>query len=86
MFERPIVIGQRLRWRYADSNEPSEDAEVVNVRTDLEEGCSRSNGLCSPLDRGKHVQDSPTAKPFAILFCTDKLPYIEGKEIAIELL
>src|SRR6266849_7690022 len=40
MFERPIVIGQRLRWRYADSNEPSEEAEVVNVRTDLEEGCS----------------------------------------------
>ena len=40
MFERPLVIGQRLRWRYADSNEPSEDAEGVNVRTDREEGCS----------------------------------------------
>ena len=34
----------------------------------------------------KYVQDSPTAKPFTILLCTDKLPYIEGKEIAIELL
>ena len=40
MFERPIVIGQRLRWRYADSNQLSEDAEVVNVRTDREEGLS----------------------------------------------
>jgi hypothetical protein len=40
VFERPIVIGQRLRWRYVDSNEPSEDAVVVNVRTDREEGLS----------------------------------------------
>jgi hypothetical protein len=40
VFERPIVIGQRLRWRYADSNKPSEDAVIVNVRTDLEEGLS----------------------------------------------
>jgi hypothetical protein len=40
VFERPIVIGQRLRWRYTDSNEPSEDAVVVNVRTDPEEGLS----------------------------------------------
>jgi hypothetical protein len=37
VFERPIVIGQRLRWRYVGSNKPSEDAVVVNVRTDREE-------------------------------------------------
>ena len=87
MFERPIVIGQRLRWRYADSNEPSEDAEVVNVLTDLEEGCSPEvMDYVALWIEAKYVQDSPKAKPFTILLCTDKLPYIEGKEIAIELL
>jgi hypothetical protein len=34
----------------------------------------------------KYVQDSPKAKPFTILLCTDKLTYIEGKEVDIELL
>ncbi len=82
MFERPIVIGQRLRWRYADSNEPSEDAEVVNVRTDLEEGCSPEVMDYVAL----WIEAKYEAKPFTILLCTDKLPYIEGKEIAIELL
>ena len=87
MFERPIVIGQRLRWRYAGSDEPSEDAVVVNVRTDREEGLSpEAMDYAALWIEAKYVQDSPKAKPFTILFCTDKLPYIEGKEIAIELL
>jgi hypothetical protein len=34
----------------------------------------------------KYVQDSPKANPFTILLCTDMLTYIEGKEVAIELL
>ena len=87
MFAKPIVIGQRLRWRYADSNEASEDAEVVNVRTDQEEGCGPEvMDYVALWIEAKYVQDSPGAKPFTILLCTDKLPYIEGKEIAIELL
>ncbi len=32
----------------------------------------------------KYVKDSPKAKPFTILLCTDMLTYIEGKEVAIE--
>ena len=87
MFERPIVIGQRLRWRYADSDEFSEHAEVVNVRTDLEEGLSpETMDYIALWVEAKYVQDSPKAKPFTIMLGTDKLTYIEGKEIAIELL
>jgi hypothetical protein len=87
MFERPIVIGQRLRWRYADSNEPSEDAEIVNVLTDLEEGCSPEvMDYIALWIEAKYVQDSPKATPFTILLGVDKLTYIDGKEVAIELL
>jgi hypothetical protein len=32
------------------------------------------------------VQDSPKASPFTIELGTDKLTYIEGKEVTIELL
>jgi hypothetical protein len=87
VFERPIVIGQRLRWRYADSDELSEDAEVVNVLTDREEGLSpEAWDYVALWIEAKYVQDSPKAKPFTILLCTDMLPYIEGKQITIELL
>jgi hypothetical protein len=87
VFARPIVIGQRLRWRYADSNELSEDAEVVNVRTDREEGLSpEALDYIALWIYAKYVQDSPEARPFTILLGTDKLTYIEGKEVTIELL
>ena len=87
MFERPIVIGQRLRWRYVDSNEPSEAAVVVNVRTDREEGLSpEALDYVALWIYAKYVQDSPEARPFTILLRTDMLPYIEGKEVIIELL
>jgi hypothetical protein len=87
VFERPIVIGQRLRWRYADSNESSEDAEIVNVLTDREEGLGpEAMDYVALWIEAKYVQDSPKAKPFTILLCTDMLTYFEGKEITIELL
>ena len=87
MFERPIVIGQRLRWRYADSNEPSEDAVVVNVRTDPEEGLSpEAMDYAALWIEAKYVQDAPAARPFTILLGTDMLTYIEGKQVTIELL
>jgi hypothetical protein len=87
VFERPIVIGQRLRWRYADSNELSEDAVVVNVRTDREEGLSpEATDYVALWIEAKYVQDSPKAGPFTIVLGTDKLTYIEGKEVTIELL
>ena len=87
MFERPIVIGQRLRWKYVDSNEPSADAVVVNVRTDREEGLSPEAWDYAALwIDAKYVQDSPTLRPFTIVLGTDKLTYIEGKEVTIELL
>ena len=87
MFERPIVIGQRLRWRYADSNDLSEDAEVVKVQTDLEEGLSpEAWDYVALWIEAKYVQDSPEARPFTILLRTDMLTYIEGKEVNIELL
>ena len=87
MFERPIVIGQRLRWRYADSNKLSEDAEVVNVRTDREEGLSpEAMDYIALWVEAKYVQDSPKERPFTIVLGTDKLTYIEGKEVTIELL
>ena len=87
MFARPIVIGQRLRWRYVDSNEPSEAAVVVNVRTDSEEGLSpEAMDYAALWIEAKYVQDSPKARPFTILLATDKLTYIEGKEVTIELL
>jgi hypothetical protein len=34
----------------------------------------------------KYVQDSPNARPFTLVLGTDKLIYIEGKEVTIELL
>ena len=87
MFERPIVIGQRLRWKYADSNELSEEAVVVNVRTDREEGLSpEATDYVALWVEAKYVQDSPPARPFTIVLGTDKLTYIEGKEVTIELL
>jgi hypothetical protein len=87
VFERPITIGQRLRWRYADSNEPSEEAEVVNVRTDREEGLSpEAEDYIALWISAKYVQGSPEARPFTIVLGTDKLTYIEGKEVTIELL
>ena len=87
MFEGPIVIGQRFRWKYADSNDPSEDAVVVNVRTDREEGLSpEAMDYVALWVEAKYVQDSPTARPFTIMLGTDKLTYIEGKEVTIELL
>ncbi len=87
MFARPIVIGQRFRWRYADSNEFSEDAEVVNVRTDSEEGLSpEAMDYMALWIEAKYVKDSPTVRPFTMVLGTDKLTYIEGKEITIELL
>jgi hypothetical protein len=87
VFERPIVIGQRLRWRYVDSSQFSEDAEVVNVRTDSEEGLSpEAMDYAALWIEAKYLQDSPKAKPFTIMLGTDKLTYIEGKEITIELL
>ena len=87
MFERPVAIGQRLRWKYADSNEPSEDAVVVNVRTDREEGLSpEAMDYAALWIEAKYVQDSPKARPFTIELGTDKLTYIEGKEVTIELL
>ncbi len=87
MFERPIVIGQRLRWKYTDSNEPSADAVVVNVRTDREEGLSpEATDYAALWIEAKYVQDSPQARPFTIELATDKLTYIDGKEITIELL
>ncbi len=87
MFERPVVIGQRLRWKYADSNEPSEDAVVFNVRTDREEGLSpEATDYAALWIEAKYVQDSPTARPFTIMLGTDKLTYIDGKEVTLELL
>ena len=87
MFARPIVIGQRLRWRYADSDELSEDAEVVTVRTDREEGLSpEAMDYIALWIYAKYVQDSPETRPFTILLCTDMLTYIEGKQVTIELL
>jgi hypothetical protein len=87
VFERPIVIGQRLRWKYTDSNEPSEDAVVVKIRTDREEGLSpEATDYAALWIEAKYVQDSPTARPFTILLGTDKLTYIEGKEVTLELL
>jgi hypothetical protein len=87
VFERPIVIGQRLRWRYTDSNEFSAAAEVVNVRTDQEEGLSpEAWDYVALWIEAKYVQDSPKAKPFTITLGTDKLTYLEGKEVTIELL
>ena len=87
MFERPIVIGQRLRWRYFDSNKLSEDAVVVNVRTYHEEGLSPEAGDYAALwIEAKYAKDSPKTKPFTIMLATDKLTYIEGKEVMIELL
>ena len=87
MFARPIVIGQRLCWRYADSNELSEDAEVVKVRTDREEGLSPEaiDYIALWID-AKYVQDAPPARPFTILLGTDMFTYIEGKQVTIELL
>jgi hypothetical protein len=87
VFERPIVIGQRLRWKYVDSNEPSADAVVVNVRTDREEGLSpEAMDYAALWIEAKYVQDSPKAKPFTIMLSTDKLTYIDGKEVILELL
>ena len=87
MFERPIVIGQRFRWRYAGSDEPSEDAVVVNVRTDREEGLSpEAMDYIALWIYAKYVQDAPAARPFTILLGTDMLTYIEGKQVTIELL
>jgi hypothetical protein len=87
MFEKPIVIGQRLRWRYTDSSELSLDAVVVNVRTDREEGLSPEAWDYAALwIEAKYVQDSPSAKPFTIELAMDKLTYIEGKEVTIDLL
>ena len=87
MFERPIAIGQRLRWKYADSNEPSEDAVVVNVRTDREEGLSpEATDYAALWIEAKYVQDSPKARPFTIMLSTDKLTYSDGKEVTLELL
>jgi hypothetical protein len=87
VFERPIVIGQRLRWRYADSNELSEAAEVVKVLSDREEGLSREvlDYVALWID-AKYVEDSPKAKTFTIMLGTDDLTYLEGKQIIIELL
>jgi hypothetical protein len=87
VFAGPIVIGQRLRWRYADCNEPSEDAEVVTVRTDREEGLSpEALDYIALWIYAKYVQDPPEARPFTILLGTDMLTYIEGKRVTIELL
>jgi hypothetical protein len=87
VFERPVVIGQRLRWKYADSNEPSEDAVVVKIRTDREEGLSpEATDYAALWIEAKYVQDSPTARPFTIMLGTDKLTYIDGKEVTLELL
>jgi hypothetical protein len=67
VFERPILIGQRLRWKYADSNQPSEDAVVVNVRTDREEGLSpEAMDYAALWIEAKYVQASPDARPFTI--------------------
>jgi len=85
--DRPIVIGQRFRWRYVDSNEPSEEAVVVNVRTDREEGFSPEvMDYMALWIEAKYVQNSPKAKPFTIVLGADKLIYIEGKEATSELL
>ena len=87
MFERPIFVGQRLRWRDADSNEFSKDAVVVNVRTDREEGLSpEAMDYAALWIEAKYVKDSPKARPFTIELGTDKLTYIGGKEVTIELL
>ena len=63
------------------------NAEAVARLCVSEEGCSPEvMDYVALWIEAKYVQDSPKAKPFTILLCTDKLPYIEGKEIAIELL
>jgi hypothetical protein len=86
VFERPIVIGQRLGWKYTDSNELSEDAVVVNVRTNREEGLSpEAMDYAALWIEAKYVQDSPKARPFTIELATDKLTYIDGKEVTIGL-
>jgi hypothetical protein len=83
----PSSLGSAFRWRYADSNEFSKDAEVVNVRTDCEEGLSpEAMDYAALWIEAKYVQDSPKARPFTIELGTDKLTYIEGKEVTIELL
>ncbi len=87
MFERPIVIGQRLRWRYADSNEFSEDAVVVKVRTDREEGLGpEATDYIALWIEAKYVRDLAGAEPFTIVLGTDMLIYIEGKEVMLDLL
>ena len=87
MLEGPIVIGQRFRWKYADSNEPSEEAVVVKVRSDREEGLSpEALDYAALWVEAKYVTDSPEARPFTIELATDKLIYIEGKEVTIDLL
>jgi hypothetical protein len=87
MFEKPIVIGQRLRWRYADSNELSEDAIVVKIRTDRDEGLSpEALDYAALWIEAEYMRISTKARSFTIELATDKLTYIEGKEVVIELL
>jgi hypothetical protein len=87
LFAGPIVIGQRFRWKYVDSNETSEASVVVNVRTDREEGLSPEvSDYIALWIEAKYVQDSPTARPFTIELGTNMLSYIEGKQVTIELL
>ena len=87
MLEGPIVIGQRFRWKYAGSNEPSEDAVVVKIRSDHDEGLSREALDYAALwVEAKYVQDPPQARPFTIELATDDLTYIDGKQVTIELL
>ena len=87
MFRGPIVIGQRFRWKYTDSNEFSADAVVVNVRTDSEEGLSpEALDYAALWIEAKYVDDPPNAKPFTIGLATDRLTYIDGKEVTLELL
>jgi hypothetical protein len=87
VFTGPIVIGQRLRWKYAGSNEFSAEAVVVNVRTDREEGLSpEAEDYAALWIEAKYVDDPPPAKLFTIGLATDRLTYIGGKEVTIELL
>ena len=80
-------MGGALRWKYADSNDFSADAVVVNVQTDREEGLSPEAWDYAALSiESKYVEDSQNAKPFTIELGTDRLTYIQGKEITIELL
>jgi len=85
MLERNVVPGQRFQWTENDGV-VSGDAEVLGVRSDIQEGLSPEiEDYAARWMEAKGLSGVRVGETFTVMLGTDGKGYLDGKEICIKI-